>query len=86
MAGTHRDETTNTVRGIGRRLTEATGDQRETSWLTQRLSLALQHGNDASIFCGERGRQIYFGNRKTFKIKGEVLVGQAASLTPHADR
>ena len=53
--------TKNIVCDIGRRLTEATGDQRQTYWFMQRLSLAVQRGNDASIICGERERQRYFG-------------------------
>ena len=32
-------------------MAEATGDQRETFWLSQRLNLALQRGKDAGIFC-----------------------------------
>ena len=53
-AGTYNDGTKNIVRDIGRRLTEATGDQRETLWLMQRLGLAVHRGNDASILCSGR--------------------------------
>ena len=52
-AGTYTEGTKNIVRYIDRRLTEATGDQRETFWFMQRLSLAVQGGNAASILCGE---------------------------------
>ena len=38
---------------IGRRLTEAIGDQRETFWFMQRLSLAVQRAIAANIPCGE---------------------------------
>ena len=60
--GTYSEGTKNIVRHIGRRLTEATGDQRETFWFMQRLSLAVQRGNAASILCGDRERQRYFGS------------------------
>ena len=40
----------NIVREIARRFTEATGDQRETFLFMQRLSLAVQRCNTASIF------------------------------------
>ena len=43
-------------------LTEATGGQRETFWFMQRLRLAVQRGNAASIPCGEREKQRYFGS------------------------
>ena len=52
--GTYSEGTKNVVRDIGRRLTEATGDQRETFWFVQRLSLAVQRGKAASILCGGR--------------------------------
>ena len=61
-AGTYSEGTKNMVRDIGRRLTEATGDQQETFWFMQRLSLADQRGNAASILCGEREMQRYFGS------------------------
>ena len=59
-AGTYSEGTQNLVRDIGRMLTEATGDQRETFWFLQRLSLVVQRGNPASILCGQRERQRYF--------------------------
>ena len=58
-AGTYSKGTRNIVRDIGRRLTEATGDQRETFWSSQRLSLVVQRGNAASIPCGEGEGQCY---------------------------
>ena len=58
--GTYIEGTNNIVRDIGRRLTEATGDQRETFWFMQRLSLTVQRGIAASILCGETERQRYF--------------------------
>ena len=61
-AGTYSEGTKNIVRDIGRRLTDATGDQRETFWFMQRLSLAVQRGNAASILCGEKERQRFFGS------------------------
>ena len=51
----------NIVCNIGRRLTEATGDQREIFWFLQRLSLAVHRGNVASIPCAERERHRFFG-------------------------
>ena len=38
-----------TVEEIGRRKSEKTGDKREVMWLKQRLSIAVQRGNAASI-------------------------------------
>ena len=43
-------------------LTEAAGDLRETFLFVQRLSLAAQRRNAASILCGQRERQRYFGS------------------------
>ena len=37
------------IRELGRLITARTGDQRETAWLFQRLSIALQRGNAAAI-------------------------------------
>ena len=61
-ADTYSEGTKNIFRDIGRRLTKATGDQRETFWFLQRLSLAVQGGNAASIICGEKERQRFFGS------------------------
>ena len=60
-AGTYSEGKKNTVRDIGRRLTEATVDQRDTFWFMQILSLACQRGNAASFLYGERERQCYLG-------------------------
>ena len=60
MVGTYSDGIKNKVRDVGRRLTEARGNQRETFWLMQRLSLAVEHGNTANILCGERERQFCY--------------------------
>ena len=63
MTGTYNAGIKNMVRDIGHRLTEATNDQRETSfWSMQRLCLDIQRGNAASIQCGEVERQRCFGN------------------------
>ena len=37
------------IQEIGKRITQATGDRRETMWLKQRLSIAIQRGNATSI-------------------------------------
>ena len=37
------------VRELGRRLSEVTGDQQETAFLLQRISMAVQLGNAASV-------------------------------------
>ena len=39
---------------IGRRITEATGESRETLWLEQRFGLAVQRGNVLSILTAVR--------------------------------
>ena len=51
--GTYSDGTKNIVRDIGRRLTGATGQQRETFWLLLRLSLPLQRGKVSGVLYGE---------------------------------
>ena len=55
-AGNYSEGTKNIVRVIGRRLTEATGDQQENFWLIQRLSLAVQRSNAVSIISLGRER------------------------------
>ena len=60
--GTYSEGTKNIARDIGRRLTGATGDQRETFWLMQSLSLAVKRCNATSILCGEGEGQRYFGS------------------------
>ena len=37
------------IRAIGRRITEVSGEARATNFLRQRLSMAVQRGNAASI-------------------------------------
>ena len=61
-AGTYSDGQKNILRDIGHRLTEATCDHHERFWLMQRLGLAVQRSNAASILCGKRYRQRYFAN------------------------
>ena len=39
---------------IGKRISERTGDKRETTWLKQRLSIAIQRGNALSILASAR--------------------------------
>jgi len=43
------DETSKLVTEIGKRLTEVTGEKRVTSYLKQRISMAIQKGNCASV-------------------------------------
>ena len=65
---TYSEGTRNIVRDIGRRLTGATGDHRETFWFMQRLSLAVllafyiykNFTHTEVILCAERERQRYF--------------------------
>ena len=85
-ASTYSERTKNIAPCIARRLIEITGDQRDTYFFIQRLSLAVQCGNAASIICAKRERQKYFGNQKSSKLYEEVLVGQVASSTPHTVR
>jgi hypothetical protein len=47
--GTFGEEALKLTRELGQRLRNTTGDSRETSWLTQRISLAIQRGNSASV-------------------------------------
>ena len=37
------------IRELGRRASQATGDQRETAFLLQRISVAVQRGNAAAV-------------------------------------
>ena len=41
--------TTRFLQRLGKRVTAQTGDRRETSWLFERLSLAVVRGNAASV-------------------------------------
>ena len=43
--GVYGPATRNTVREIGRAITQQTGDLRETAWLKQRLAIAIVRGN-----------------------------------------
>jgi len=43
------DEASKLVTEIGKRLTEVTGEKRATSYLKQRISMAIQRGNCASV-------------------------------------
>ncbi len=43
------DEALQRVRELGGRLRAASGDAQETTWLTQRISVAIQRGNAASV-------------------------------------
>jgi hypothetical protein len=47
--GTFGEEALKLVRDLGARLRASSGDSRETSWLIQRISLAIQRGNAACI-------------------------------------
>jgi hypothetical protein len=47
--GSFGEEALQLVRELGGRLRATTGDSRETSWLFQRISVAIQRGNSASI-------------------------------------
>jgi hypothetical protein len=47
--GTFGEEALKLTHDLGRRLRIFTGDSRETSWLIQRISLAIQRGNSASV-------------------------------------
>ena len=38
------------IKSLGKRITRQTGDQRETFYLSQQLSVAVQQGNSASVF------------------------------------
>jgi hypothetical protein len=47
--GTFGEEALALVHDLGKRLRESSGDGRETTWLIQRISVAIQRGNAASI-------------------------------------
>jgi hypothetical protein len=53
-AGTYGGTTGALIAELGRRMSERTGDRRETYWLEQRLGLAVQRGNALSILTGVR--------------------------------
>ena len=56
---------------IGRRMSEASGETRETFWLKQRLGLAVQRGNAYSILTAVRGRYDTVGDAGTSQIPAE---------------
>jgi hypothetical protein len=47
--GTFGDEALQLVSELGGRLRNTTGDAREKTWLIQRISVAIQRGNAASV-------------------------------------
>ena len=49
----------NIIHEIGRRITERSGDKRETLWLKQRLSIAIQKGNALSIVSSAKHLTLY---------------------------
>lgn len=51
-----------TVRDIGRRSSEVTGNRGETLSSMQGLSVALQLGDVSNILCSEGEKQRYFGS------------------------
>ena len=53
-AGVYGESTAALISEIGRRITEVTGESRETRWLEQRLGLAVQRGNALSILTAVR--------------------------------
>ena len=55
-AGTYGSTTGALLTEIGRRITNVTDDPRETLWLEQRISLAVQRGNTFSILSAVRNR------------------------------
>ena len=52
--GTYGETTGPLISQIGRRISELSGERRETLWLEQRLGLAVQRGNAASILTAVR--------------------------------
>ena len=62
-AGVYRESTAALIFEIDRRITEATGESRETFWLEQRFGLALQRGNALSILITVREKyDVELGN------------------------
>ena len=55
-AGTFGGSTGSFIAEIGRRISEITGDRRETYWLEQRIGLAVQRGNALSILTAIKDR------------------------------
>ena len=54
-AGSYGGTTGALLSEIGRRISNATGDPRETVWLEQRIGMAVQRGNAFSILAAVRG-------------------------------
>ena len=48
-SGVFGSSTRNIVTEIGKRISEKTGEKRESLWLKQRLNIAVQRGNALSI-------------------------------------
>ena len=48
-SGVFGSSTRNIVNEIGKRISEKTGEKRESLWLKQRLNIAIQRGNALSI-------------------------------------
>ena len=54
--GVYGESTASIIRTIGRRLVDATGEHRESSWFQQNLALSVQRGNAFSILSAGRER------------------------------
>ena len=54
-AGVYGSTTASVIAEIGRRISGATGEPRETFWLEQRIGLAIQRGNASSILAAAVG-------------------------------
>ena len=53
-SGVFGPSTRNIIHEIGKRISEKTGDKRETLWLKQRLNIAIQRGNALSIIASTK--------------------------------
>ena len=53
---------------------------RETFWLRQRLSLAVQRDSVVSVFCGERNKQT-LDIQRNIQVQGRVLAGRVRTFT-----
>jgi hypothetical protein len=62
--GSYGQTTSLIIKELCRRLVQETGDQRESLWFQQRLSLAVQRGNAFSILTAERTKQRDIGARE----------------------
>lgn len=54
--GVYEESTAEFVAELGRRISEVSGDHRETYWLEQRIELDVQRGNTLSILTAGRGK------------------------------